>query len=157
MNLTIESIHLDAGMRNAQGIVSVLIGDKPVRLSFSGSVAILYEPEFRPPLVEIAEPFKPARAKKGRKKKPVEIAQTPKAMGWNEAILQALEGGNLTTNELLDHCIRIRGLKVHSPGDRKAELSRLSVAAATAKKAGLIERVEENGLDKWRATRRKAV
>lgn len=157
MNLTIESIHLDAGMRNAQGIVSVLIGDTPVRLSFSGSVSILDEPETRPAPVEPVEPFKPVKAKKGRKKKPVQIAQTPKAIGWNEAILQALEGGNLTTNELLDHCIRIRGLQVHSPGDRKAELSRLSVAAATAKKAGLVERVEENGLDKWRAARRKAV
>jgi hypothetical protein len=156
MNLTIESIHLDAGMRNAQGIATAVIGDKPVRLSFSGSITFLPDlpAEPSPAVVELP---KPSKAKKGRKKKPVETPQTSKSMGWNEAILQALAGGNLTTSELLDHCIRLRGLKVHGPQDRKAEATRLSVAAATAKKAGQVERVEENGIDKWRATSKTAV
>lgn len=152
MNITIETIQFDAGMKNTTATVSLAIGDKPVRLAFAGSVTIL--PDLpAPPLIEPeAALAAPKVRKQGKKpKKPAKVTDTEIYLTWNQAILKALEGGNLTTNELLDHVMRIRGVKAPSPPERKLEMGRLSVAVQACKKQGLVERVEENGLDKWRS------
>lgn len=157
MNITLQSIQLDAGMQNASGVVTIELAGAPVEVAFKGAALTILRSQSETGYVQLIAPAPAPKPKKPAKAKSAKASEADNQMSWTEAILQALAGGNLTSNELLDHVMRLRGVAVRAPADRKLEMSRLSVAASTVKKQGLIERVEENGIDKWRATKRPAI
>ncbi len=159
MTLNLKSINFDAGMKHASGIIAIELAGAPVDLEFNGTLTILGGAPVAaaaPPIA--ATPIQPKNARK-QPKQPTSSAKPAGGMTWPQAIIAALQGGNLTKNELLDHTMRLRGVVIKDSSYRKAEMQRLIVATSTAKKEGLIERIEENGIDKWKlvTTKKEAI
>jgi hypothetical protein len=152
MQLTLESIQLDAGMQNASGTALMAIGGNPVRIQFTGTIKVLgdaptqAEPEAPAAVEKANRPYKPREAKAKPTTPPADREPT-----WNDCILQALEGGNLTTSELLDHVMWIRNTPIHTIEERRVQMMRLQAAMTKLKQTKQVVRVLENNLDKWKA------
>lgn len=149
MNVIVESITLEGGMQNASGVVLLSLGPNiaPTRMAFAGTLTVI-DGQTTPVPAPAPATLEPKAKRKAPAKK---SAEEEGGMKWTDSILQALGDTSLTTSELFEHCMRIRGVQIRNPEDRKKQMVRMQAAMTECKRRGLLLRTLDNQLDKWKA------
>lgn len=152
MNVIVESITLEGGMQNAKGVVLFSLGPNltPTRMAFTGTLTVMPGPSPQPTIQAPTPPKPEPRVK--RPQPQTKKAPTAEAgMKWTDSILQSLGENSLTSSELFEHCMRIRGVQIRTVGEKKVQMVRMQAAMTECKRRGLILRTVENQIDKWKA------